>query len=479
MATAVTETLLRAIATKDKQISDGRTLAQKGAFVQAHQAEDGALIWAQCQGSALYTVSVDLAASPPITRCSCPVKPPPCKHALGLLVLRMTRPEKFVEGTPPADLTEKRAKSAERAEKRAEAATKPRVVDKAALEKKTQEQRQSLDLLESLLVDLASGGLGTLDEARARRLAEQARQLTDGYLKGAAFELQRLAALPGVTLADEDRTALMVRHLARLWAMVRRGRKYLDAKLEEGESQAQADAVLEELLGHDWKLVELKERGLVKPRVELVEVAFERRDDAVRHERIEESWLVDLADGSVHVDRHMRPLAALDRVRGGQSFEQHLTVAEAAIYPGFVNRRIRWELAAHAERPLTGADWERVHAVAAPLDAAVTRYRDQVKNPLAPSDAVVLVRAANVERTAAGLALVDAAGARLLLADPPLAPRRTCANLAMAAGARLEGRALRGPATLAVRLWQGLTDGLVRGQPLALVAGNDHVRLGM
>lgn len=32
MAIQVTETLLRAIATKDKQISDGRTLAQKGAF---------------------------------------------------------------------------------------------------------------------------------------------------------------------------------------------------------------------------------------------------------------------------------------------------------------------------------------------------------------------------------------------------------------------------------------------------------------
>ena len=498
MAITVDEALLRAIATKDKQISDGRTLATKGAFTGTGQADDGGLVWGDCHGSAVYHVSVDLAAAPPVVRCTCPVKPPPCKHALGLLVLLMTRPGAFAVGTPPADLAEKRAKSAERAEKRAEVAAKPRVVNKQALDKKTAEQREALDLLEGLLVDLAGGGLGQVDAARAQRLADQARQLTDAYLKGASFALQRLASLAagprgprdaftlgheaGEGLPPAERETLMMRHLTRLWAIVRKGRKYLEAKLEPGEQVSDSDATLEELLGHDWKLVELKERGLVRENVELVEVAFERHDDTVRGERVEESWLADLSDGQVYVDRHMRPLAALERVRGGQSFDAHLTVREAGIYPGFVNRRIRWEIGAHTERGLAPADRERLHARAHPtIEAAVARYKDQVKNPLAPDDAVVLVRAADVQRVggSSALALVDASGARLRLEDSPIAPARTTSNLAQAAGARLVGGRLAQPATLAVRLYLGLADGAVRGQALALIGAAEHVRLGM
>ena len=102
-----------------------------------------------------------------------------------MLVAFMDKPAGFAEAEGPAELLEKRSKNVERAEKKAEAATKPKEVDKAALAKKTRVQRDALDLLERLVLDTASAGLGKLDRAKATRLAEQARQMNDAYLPGA------------------------------------------------------------------------------------------------------------------------------------------------------------------------------------------------------------------------------------------------------------------------------------------------------
>ena len=50
-------------------------------------------IWGKCQGSAVYTVQVDLADM--ATQCSCPSRKFPCKHALGLLLLAATSGSSF------------------------------------------------------------------------------------------------------------------------------------------------------------------------------------------------------------------------------------------------------------------------------------------------------------------------------------------------------------------------------------------------
>ena len=161
MAIEVSEDFIRGVATKDKAISDGRTLSKRGAFKNVQQDSEGTLLWAQCQGSGAkpYELSIDLAGDSPTIRCSCPVKPPPCKHTLGLLVHYLDQRAKFVVAEPPAELLDKRTKSAARAEKRVESAAKPREENKAATEKKTRAQRDGLALLEQLVIDAVKGGL--------------------------------------------------------------------------------------------------------------------------------------------------------------------------------------------------------------------------------------------------------------------------------------------------------------------------------
>jgi uncharacterized Zn finger protein len=499
MPIAVTEDLLRAVVTKDKALSDGRTLVKKGAFKNLKATNDRSLIWGECQGSGAnpYVLSIDLGGDNPTIRCTCPVKPPPCKHTLGLLVAFMEQPKAFAAAEAPAELLEKRSKNIERAEKKAEAATKPKEVNKAALEKKVAAQREALDLLDRLVVDLASAGLGTLDGAKAVKLVDQARQMTDAYLPGAAEALRRLASLadrrsdteaeerfyqleePGHDLPDELRYRLMTRHLTRLWAMVRKGQKALDDKLAEGGGEADAEAVIEDLLGHVWELAALKAKGAVRQNLRLFELADERYRDAVREERVEQGFLLDLDQGHIVVDRKFRPFVALDKIKEKDSYEKPITIAEAGIYPGFVNRRVRWEIAALVSRPVEAADFAAIHAAARPtLDAAIATYKEQIRNPLAPDDAVVLLRAADIRTAGEHLAVVDAKGAALVLRDSPLARYRTTNILAMAAGAQLDQGALRQPASLLVRLYLGLDDDAIYGQPLALVVGTTHIRLG-
>ncbi len=499
MPIEVSESLIRAITTKDKALSDGRTLVKKGAFSKLGKLADDSLLWGLCQGSGAkpYEISVDLVGDNPTLRCSCPVKPPPCKHILGMLVQFLEKAAAFEVGEPAAALLEKRAKNVERADKKAETAARPKEVNTAALEKKTKTQREALDLLEKLVVDIAASGLGTLDTKKANRIAEQAKQMNDAYLPGAAEALRRLAALcamredddrfwgarePGSDLPDELRQKLMIRHLTRLWAMIRRGQKALDDKLEEGESASDGDAVVEDLLGRVWDLASLKAAGYWKQGLDLFELADERYNDTVRQERIEQGWLLDLADGSVYVDRKYRPLGALDKVGEKPSYDQPLTIDDAGVYPGFVNRRVRWELKGYHERKAaTAADFDKLHRVAlATVEGAVARYKEQIKNPLAPDEAVLLLRVADIQRTIPdSLVAIDDKGGKLVLRDSPITRYRSTNNLEMAAGASLSGAKLRGPASLLVRLYLGLEDGAIYGQPMALVTGATFARLCM
>jgi hypothetical protein len=261
--------------------------------------------------------------------------------------------------------------------------------------------------------------------------------------------------------------------------MVRRGQTYLDDKLEEGESQNEADAVVEEILGRVWKLEELKAKGHAKKDLTLFELAYERYDDQVRDERVEQGWLLSLGEGELHVNRTFRPLAALDKTKEQESYEKPLVLTEAALYPGFVNKRVRWEIAAQKSRNTLATDFDKIHQAAlAGVEALVAKYKEQIKNPLAPEEAVFLVRVREVRSAVNGLVLVDDKGAKLVLADSPLARYRSLGNLRMAAGAAID-RMKKEPSSLLVRAYLGLVDESIFAQPLSLVVGTSLTRLGM
>jgi hypothetical protein len=159
-----------------------------------------------------------------------------------------------------------------------------------------------------------------------------------------------------------------------------------------------------------------------------------------------------------------------------------LEVKEAALYPGdVVNRRVRWDDKADkvTERPRAAADYAAVHGHAKPLDPLVKLFRNQIKNPLNPSDAVVLLAVKRFGLAGDVTVAEDAAGGRLPIRDPKKAPFRTTLNLRSAAGAFARDDVGTTPRSLAVRLFFDPLERAVFGQALALFVGEKHLRLGM
>lgn len=169
----------------------------------AHVASADEAVWGVCRGSREYQVQVDLRDL--ASRCSCPSRKFPCKHALGLLFLSATTPP--AAGEPPSwvsswlgkrrkveapevaeDLTpeEAAAKEAKRAagrEKRVRARER-RVTDGVA----------ALDLW---LRDLVREGLSDLDSRPYSFFSNRAQALGDAQATGLRRRVADIAEIPG------------------------------------------------------------------------------------------------------------------------------------------------------------------------------------------------------------------------------------------------------------------------------------------
>ncbi len=268
------------------------------------------MLFGQCQGSGKtpYLCSADFAVpDKPVYRCTCPSRQFPCKHSLGLLYA-LVEGKKFTSAEVPEELAAKREKAAARVEKKKADAEKPVKVNKAALAKKIKAQLEGIDLLEKLTQDVVRLGIGNMNAKTAHELEEQAKQLGNAYLPGAQSALRRYTKLFDSEL-EEDRSQAgreavyseALDQLGRLHALIRKGRAYLQMRLDDPELAPETDTGIAAWLGHAWQLRELKDAGLVEENVELVQLAFHSYDDAARKEFVDSGIWMNLGSGRVCV----------------------------------------------------------------------------------------------------------------------------------------------------------------------------------
>jgi len=119
----LTEQSVAEMAPNDAALVAGRGLVKKGALHKLAKNDDGTLVFGLCKGSGKqpYEVSFDLATGGdrPTCRCTCPSRQFPCKHQIGLMLVFFANGASFAYQAPPAAVLEKRAKLAEKAEKKA------------------------------------------------------------------------------------------------------------------------------------------------------------------------------------------------------------------------------------------------------------------------------------------------------------------------------------------------------------------------
>src|SRR5262252_9342293 len=132
-------------------IKNARGVVLKRKLVGLFKSPDGTLLFGDCKvsGAEIYRPSADFAdPAIPVYRCTCPSHQFPCKHSLALLYAH-AQGAKFVEKEVPGDISEKRSKIQQRAEKKKDTSDAPRKVNASALKKKIETQLSGIDLMES------------------------------------------------------------------------------------------------------------------------------------------------------------------------------------------------------------------------------------------------------------------------------------------------------------------------------------------
>ncbi|GAA3374565.1 SWIM zinc finger family protein [Streptomyces sannanensis] len=160
-------------------------------------------VWGLCKGSGSkpYQTVVDTAGL--AYKCSCPSRKFPCKHALGLLLLRATDERAVPDGAAPDWAEQWLEERRQRTEKRgAEGSpTSGGPSDPEAARRRAERRAERVTAgameLEQRLADLLRGGLAAVEQGGYGHWEETAARMVDAQAPGLASRVRELGAIPG------------------------------------------------------------------------------------------------------------------------------------------------------------------------------------------------------------------------------------------------------------------------------------------
>ncbi len=195
------------LAPDDASRKAGNKLASAGHWSGTGFDGSGA-VWGLCRGSGSKPYQTVVDTTGPAYKCSCPSRKFPCKHALGLLLLRASGDGSVPQGEPAdwaAQWLEGRRGRAEAKQARQEAVASGEPVsgpaDSAAARKRAERRAERVTSgaqeLEQRLTDLLRGGLATADRSGYTLWEETAARMVDAQAPGLAGRVRELGAIPG------------------------------------------------------------------------------------------------------------------------------------------------------------------------------------------------------------------------------------------------------------------------------------------
>jgi hypothetical protein len=203
-----------ALAPDASAASAGRKLAKPGDWRNLGHNEIA--LWGECQGSALYQTRVDLRDY--ATRCSCPSRKFPCKHALGLLMLAAATPDIVPSASAPEWVESWLNQRASRAARADDDTVQKSPAKSKASPRRSQDRRLArvqagVEAFNLWLDDLIRNGLAQAGTQPARFWEQQAARLVDAQAPGLASRVRRLAAIPN---ASDDWPSRLLDELGKL-----------------------------------------------------------------------------------------------------------------------------------------------------------------------------------------------------------------------------------------------------------------------
>lgn len=263
---------VQALAPDASSAAAGKKLSRPASWKNLGQSERA--VWGECQGSALYQTRV--ALDDLSSKCSCPSRKFPCKHALGLLFLSADTPAAPSQAEEPEwveSWLSRRNQATEKKQARAElAASKP--LDEQAQQRRSEKRRgnilEGLEQLDAWLNDLLRQGLSRLPAESPSFWEGQARRLVDAQAPALAGRMRMMGQQVGASrdwparLLGELGSVALLTHAYRrqdqlLPALAADVRRFLGLNLEQADVIAHGD-----LVEDDWtvlcEIVEDEER---------------------------------------------------------------------------------------------------------------------------------------------------------------------------------------------------------------------------
>ena len=421
----ITKNLVHSLAPDAASVATGDKLVKKNSFGKLFKDKDETVIFGECSGSGAnpYVVSVDfINPEAPIARCNCPSRKIPCKHALGLMIAYAEK-KSFAVAEIPEDILSKRGKIQKRDENKEkklqealDGEAKPKKINMAALQKKIASQLEGLDIAQNLLSKLVRDGMGAITPKASFELEKQAKQMEDHYLTGIQKSFVDLA----YTLSsNEDREATYTsgyEQIVRLYALLKKGRDYLQSRYDNPETPMDIETDIEALLGFPWKLTELLEAGLGEKDATLAQLAFSSYDNEVLKQNEEVGVWINFSSGQVVKTINIRPYKALKYIQENDSTNNILTTSLLYKYPGGINPRVRWD--GFSLREMTDVDHKKLLSFAGESFAPVLKeVKAALKTPLSDKNPFIFVRYKTIGEVSGELVIEDAEEERIVLSD--------------------------------------------------------------
>lgn len=175
----------------------GQELAQPRKWLSL--GADEVALWGECQGSGAKPYQVQVDWTDLTSKCSCPSRKFPCKHALGLMLIAATDSQSVAVAAQPAWvnewLTGRKARATKVAEK---AARPPEPRDPAAAARRRAQRferiRAGMSALADWTQDLARAGIASAPTRGFEFFDGQARRLVDAQAPGIARRVRQLGS---------------------------------------------------------------------------------------------------------------------------------------------------------------------------------------------------------------------------------------------------------------------------------------------
>lgn len=343
MSSALTPDQITALAPDAASLKAGRDLGAPRKW--ALLGGDAEVLWGLAQGSGQEPYQTRVALADLATKCSCPSRKFPCKHALGLLFIAAGHGAALTDKTRPPWVVEwldsraaRQEKSRERAEQAAVGVTPP--VDAAAKAKREEKREARVEegaaLLRQWLADLVKKGLADASPSDPATWDDILRRMVDAQAGGLARRLRRAASVarsgPGWEtrlLAELGRLHLLLCALA--------SREHLEPALR---------AEIEQQVG--WTVTQ--EQVLTGPSLQDTWLVAARTVQVQEEDRLvtTETWLRGTHSGRWALLLRNSPLVqpAVDTWPPGRSLH-----GELCFYPGVEPLRALWRGEPQAASP--------------------------------------------------------------------------------------------------------------------------------